>query len=154
MPLTVLASTNNPELLPQRHLRPNRIDTLIGFSYPVAPELLSNVLSVHWNRRGLDQKLAGVTSLDDMPSEILDSIKNFTPSHIAALCLAIEEELEFEDVEKLGEDGIHAIIVQEIEKALVPVSDMQDREKEMKKWRSSLTAKSSGIGFLGNESAK
>jgi len=48
LPVTVIASTNNPERLPQRHLRPNRFDTPIGFDYPVKPEILDEVFVTHW----------------------------------------------------------------------------------------------------------
>lgn len=50
LPVTVVASTNNPEILPQRHLRPNRLDTMIAFSYPLKQEEIRSVLEVHWSR--------------------------------------------------------------------------------------------------------
>lgn len=147
LPVTVIASTNNPEILPQRHLRPNRIDTLIGFEYPIQPSSLERMFHTHWRKKWLSTLLDGVIDPNTIISDILPRINHFTPSHISALCLSIYEALEFEDIVKLWENGIKEIINKEIKNCLVPVADMQARENSMKKWKDSLGSSSTKIGF-------
>lgn len=148
LPITVIASTNHPEILPQRHLRPNRIDTLIGFPYPVDESLIRSVLQVHWEKKWLGERLWSLLPFGEIADAIIPEIKNFTPSHISALCLSIAEELEFRDIAELWREWVQWLIFSEIKKSLVPVSDMNMREQSMKKWRSSLGSNGSGIGFI------
>ena len=147
LPVTVIASTNNPEILPPRHLRPNRIDSLLGFPYPLEPWSLLPILQIHWERKWLKDCLKGVLDINEIEWEILGKIKHFTPSHISALCQSIYEALEFEDLQSLGSNGVKKIIDSEIEQCLVPVDDMNAREASMKKWRESLWAQGKRMGF-------
>lgn len=75
----------------------------------------------------------------------MEKLKDFTPSHISAVCLGIYEALEFEDIEKLGVDGVQNIIDTEIANCLVPITDMKARENAMKKWRENLGSTPSTI---------
>lgn len=51
LPVTVITSTNNPEIVPQRHLRPNRLDTVLAFPYPLKEESIRDILRAHWQRK-------------------------------------------------------------------------------------------------------
>jgi len=138
LPVTVIASTNNPEILPQRHLRPNRLDTLIGFSYPVNQDVLKQVLYAHWEKKWLDKMLQSFITLGDIEDILIDKMLNFTPSHISAVCLSIYEELEFEDLNVIWEEWIKKVIFDQIANCLVPEKDMRARDESMQKWRDSL----------------
>lgn len=103
LPVTVVASTNNPEILPQRHLRPNRLDTVIAFPYPLDPHFIASVLEVHWKRKGLNTLLKNILNLENICDELVVRMKYFTPSHISAFCLSLAEDLEFENISELSE---------------------------------------------------
>lgn len=148
LPVIVVASTNNPETLPQRHLRPNRIDTLISFSYPLSIDSISSILEVHWKKKELDTILSWLLEYQEIRWEILDRIHHFTPSHISAFCLAVYEALEFQDIENLSKESLKNIIFNEISNCLVPINDMLNREKWMKKWRDSLGSKWGSMWFI------
>ena len=150
LPVTVIASTNYPEILPQRHLRPNRLDTILNFPYPLRSSEILSIFRTHWARKGLDHILKNHLDVSTIEQEILGKIKNFTPSHISALTLAIYEALEFEDIPALSIEDIKKIIDTEIENCLVPVNDMNAREGSMKKWRTSLSASGGGMGFTSD----
>ncbi len=148
LPITVIASTNNPEILPQRHLRPNRIDTLVSFPYPIEEPLLRSILQVHWEKKWLHKMIWDVLDLAQVESSILERIKHYTASHISALCRGIYEALEFEDIKQLWASWIWNVIKKEIDDCLVPLSDMQEREKCMIQWRSKLWSKGNWFGFI------
>lgn len=147
LPVTVITSTNNPEILPQRHLRPNRLDTLVGFEYPIKTPILKSIFHTHWKKKWLDKILKKVVDFDYIESEILPKIAQFTPSHISAVCLSIYEALEFEDIEKIWETWVKKIIDTEIINCLVPIDDMKNRESSMIKWRKGLGTNSTKIWF-------
>jgi len=147
LPVTVIASTNNPEILPQRHLRPNRLDTLLSFQYPIEKHLLKSILQAHWERKWLPKMIWNILPLVEIEDSIVERTTHFTPSHISALCLSIYESLEFINIEQMSADWIRSIIDKEINNCLVPVSDMQTRQNSMQKWRASLWSKTNSIGF-------
>jgi len=64
--VTVVASTNSPEILPQRHLRPNRFDVPIGFEYPINPDLVWEILEIHWKKKGLDTLLSNYIKIEEL----------------------------------------------------------------------------------------
>lgn len=148
LPVTVIASTNNPEILPQRHLRPNRLDTLLSFEYPMKKSQLKPILQTHWKGKWLSDMIWHILPLSQIGDSIIDRVSHFTPSHISALCLGIYEALEFVNIEELWLDWIKTIIDREINNCLVPVSDMQARENSMQKWRSGLGSSGNSIGFM------
>lgn len=138
LPVTVVASTNNLEILPQRHLRPNRLDTLISFEYPLDITTIQSVFRLHWERKGLEKKLPGMC--EKIQDILCEKMKLFTPSHVAAFCLSVAETLEFVDTASMSDNELQALITKEVENCLVPVKDMQDRSMSMSQWRRSLNA--------------
>lgn len=147
LPITVVASTNNPEILPQRHLRPNRFDTPIWFQYPIDKQILENIFKTHWEKKWLDKLLQWSISIEEIIENIQEIISKYTPSHIAALCLEIQEEFEFLDISQLTSKEILAKIIWCSKKILVPIQDMTQREESMKKWIASLWSDKPNIWF-------
>lgn len=152
LPLTVITSTNNPEILPQRHLRPNRFDVPIWFNYPLSPELLWSILKVHLERNGLIESFKNYFSSEQLHDLIINRIIHYTPSNVAALCLSIYEDIEFEDLEFLWIEWVKKLIEVSLSNQLVPAKDMKAKQESMQKWRDSLSDNGGNIGFvLGNK---
>ena len=147
LPVTVVASTNNPEILPPRHLRPNRFDTPIGFNYPIDLSQIKEVFSTHWKIKWLDKILEWVLDVSDIDTIFFDWISHYTPSHISALCQSLYEELEFKDIHALWKEWIITLLYKCMKETLVPVRDMQERENSMQKWRESLWGDWQSIWF-------
>jgi hypothetical protein len=150
LPVTVLASTNNPEVFPTRHIRPNRLDVLLGFDYPLAPKDLAHIVGIHFEKTGLTTNIGAILSKEEFIQRVLPHVLKFTPSHISKLCSDIARELEFEDIEVLILSRLDEIISQVIENFVISVSDMELRQAGMSQWREKMKTQSSSgwMGFL------
>ncbi|MFZ4461195.1 MAG: AAA family ATPase [Patescibacteria group bacterium] len=148
LPVTVITSTNCPERLPERHLRPNRLDVLSAFNYPIEEGVLKGVLHTHWTRANLEKTWNARVSFDAFSEHVLPKIENFTASHVAAFIKTLIEELEFEDQTSLDKSSIFAIVDRSLEMVIVPIGDMTERQESMQRWYANLTSRNSKkIGF-------
>ncbi len=77
----------------------------------------------------------------------LPAIKNFTPSHVAALCLAIEENIEFLTKKQLKKSHLLDLFQRTTKDITLPLANMQARMKSMKDWHDRLMNRSTPMGF-------
>lgn len=146
----MLASTNNPEVFPTRHIRPNRLDVLLGFDYPISQKGLESVIEIHYGKSGLQSKIEHILNLQEFKERVFPRVQKFTPSHISKLCHDIATELEFVDISEIQIDGLDEIINSVFDNFIISISDMEKRQSWMKKWREELKIHSSdrGMGFI------
>lgn len=153
LPLTVITSTNNPEVIPERHLRPNRLDLPVGFQYPLDPGVLVSMLRRHLQRIDIEALRIEGGLLEKVVEIARSKILKFTPSHIESFCRNLYGELEFLDVNTLSERDLQKITQRTLVSVIVPVKDMTKREESMQKWLSNLTSRDEGsMGFTAGAS--
>lgn len=152
IPVTVVTTTNYPERLSERLIRPNRIDSVIRFDVPLPGKLLEHALGSHLERNGLVPTLesAGI-SKSAVIEAFVPRMKDFTTSHVGAFAEAIRHDRDFESkfdpsyrltMERL--DAIFGSI-------LISVDDIQLRQKVIGEWHDRLLdrAGKQKIGFTG-----
>ncbi|MDQ1343439.1 MAG: mitochondrial chaperone [Patescibacteria group bacterium] len=139
IPVTVVTTTNYPERLSERLIRPNRIDSIIRFDVPLPEELLSHALESHLDCNGLVPVLekAGIKK-GAVLQEFVPRMTDFTTSHVGAFAQAIRHDFDFES--KFDPDfRLTAERLDEIFSGiLISVDDIQARQKTIAEWHAKL----------------
>ena len=104
---------------------------------------LESIFRSHWARRKLDKRFNLYLSLDEITNILLPHVSRFTASHIAALCIAIGENIEFLPDESFSKEKIIEILLNTVKEIPLPIADMEERTKSMTAWHNKLMNRSS-----------
>lgn len=150
IPVTVVTTTNYPERLSERLVRPNRIDCVIRFDVPLPEEVVKSALRTHFVRNGLEKvfEKAGIPYAE-FEAEYVPRMRDFTTSHIGAFAESVKHDVDFESsvnpdfaIDRKRVDEIFASL-------LLPAEDVKSRQKIIKEWHERLLDRKgkAAIGF-------
>lgn len=153
IPVTLLTTTNYPERLSERLIRPNRIDSIIRFDVPLPETLIEHAFSAHVARNGL----AGIfekegISMSEVEKTFLPRMKDFTTSHVAAFAQSVRHDYDFE--KKF--DSKYRMTMDSLERVfdsiLLSTDDIKARQKAINEWHKKLLDRSgkASMGFVKN----
>lgn len=135
MPVTVITSSNYPERLSDRLIRPNRFDRIVPFNLPLPEKIVREAFANHVKRNGLEKVFADAgLDAQAVADEFVPRMKDFTTSHVGSFIEAIRHDYEFE--KKFNPEyrptmeSLNAIFGS----ILVSVDDIQMRQKTITAW--------------------
>jgi hypothetical protein len=134
MPITMVASTNYPERLPNRLIRPKRLENIIKFDIPLPLNVIDSTLRVH-----IESNLKEIFETSWIDTEVFISkyiplLNNFTTSHIADFISKIKDKYRFM-VKKNKDSKLTDEIMKTIfDDMLVPKKDIEARQSGINAW--------------------
>jgi len=141
LPVTVIATTNYPERLPNRLVRPKRLEKIVKFDVPLSKEVILNTLEVHISRNLSVPFEVSWIDKDDFIKKYFSVFKYFTTSHIADFIGKIKDHYEF----KREFNPEYVLSYEDIDKIqkglLIPVDDIRMRQKSIDWWYEEMTIK-------------
>ncbi|MFB0964342.1 MAG: AAA family ATPase, partial [Patescibacteria group bacterium] len=152
MPVTVITSSNYPERLSDRLIRPHRFDRIVPFDLPLPEKVVRQAFADHVVRNGLDKAFADAgLDMESVVNEYVPKMKDFTTSHVGSFIEAIRHNYEFEKQfnpdYRISADSIRT----EFSTILVSTDDIRMRQDAITKWRQKLLERDGKpkMGFLG-----
>ncbi len=152
MPVTVITSSNYPERLSDRLIRPHRFDRIVPFDLPLPEKVVRQAFADHVARNGLDKTFADAgLDMESVVNEYVPKMKDFTTSHVGSFIEAIRHNYEFERQfnpdYRISADSIRT----EFNTILVSTDDIRMRQEAITKWRQKLLERDGKptMGFLG-----
>lgn len=150
MPVTVVTSSNYPERLSERLIRPNRFDRIIPFNVPLPEKVVREAFANHVKRNRLETIFAD-SGIDvrTVTEEFVPRMKDFTTSHVGSFAEAIRHDYEFEKEFDPEYRTSMAVLDSLFGSILVSVDDIQMRQKTITAWYEKLLdrAGKQKIGF-------
>ena len=129
VPITIITAVNYPDKIPNRVIRPNRLENIVKFDIPMDKKIIKYVLNIHLKRNWIEKIIT-----KNIIGKLLPYMEYWTPSHIQSFVKNIKDYIEFENMLwnqiKIDFDVIKSII----ENMLIPVWDIKELQKEIDKW--------------------